>query len=401
MVSLFADMVYEGARSLYGPALVALGASAATVGLVTGAGEAMALVLRLVAGPTADRRGAHWSFTIAGYGLTALCVPLLALAPRLGAAGLAFAAVMILLERTGKAVRSPSKSALLAHAARRVGRGSGFGVHKALDQVGAFAGPLAATGVTLLAAGSFWPALGWLAVPGVLAMLVLLALRRRLPDPTVYDEQPPGARAGAHTRGAARSGAVASWWRGTVGAELPRAFFAYALAAALTTGGLVSFAVLSVHLTRDLGIRPALVPLAYAGAMLTEALVALGTGRAYDRLGARVLLVVPLLVALVPLLALAGSLPVALAGLACWAAVAGIQDSTIKALVADLVPGAQLATAYGIFAAVQGALAVVGGFLAGYLLDRSVAALVVVVGASQLVALVLLWRTTRPDTARA
>ena len=88
VVSLFADMVYEGARSLYGPALLALGASATVVGLVTGAGEAMALVLRLVAGPTADRRGAHWAFTIAGYGLTAVCVPLLAVSPRLGAAGL-------------------------------------------------------------------------------------------------------------------------------------------------------------------------------------------------------------------------------------------------------------------------------------------------------------------------
>ena len=139
-VSLAADMVYEGARSMYGPILAALGASAVVVGAVTGAGEAMALVLRLVFGPVADRTGRYWSLTIVGYGLTAVCVPLLALAPRLGSAGLAFAATMILLERLGKAVRSPSKSALLAHVAGAVGRGRGFGVHKALDQVGAFAG---------------------------------------------------------------------------------------------------------------------------------------------------------------------------------------------------------------------------------------------------------------------
>lgn len=142
IVSLLADMVYQGARSMYGPLLASLGASAFVVGLVTGAGEAMALVLRLATGPMADRRGGHWSFTIVGYGLTALCVPLLAVAPHLGAAGLAFAALMILAERAGKAVRSPSKSALLADAAREVGLGRGFGIHKALDQVGAFAGPL-------------------------------------------------------------------------------------------------------------------------------------------------------------------------------------------------------------------------------------------------------------------
>ena len=120
-VSLAADMVYEGARSVYGPILAALGASAVVVGLVTGAGEAVALVLRLAFGPIADRTGRYWSLTILGYGLTAVCVPLLALAPRLGVAGLGFAATMILLERLGKAVRSPSKSALLAHVAAAQG----------------------------------------------------------------------------------------------------------------------------------------------------------------------------------------------------------------------------------------------------------------------------------------
>ena len=145
-VSLAADMVYEGARSVYGPLLASLGATAIVVGLVTGAGEAMALVLRLVFGPLADRTGRYWALTMLGYGLTAVCVPLLAVTPFVGGAGLALAAVLILLERSGKAVRSPSKSALLAHVASAVGRGRGFGVHKALDQVGALAGPLARRG---------------------------------------------------------------------------------------------------------------------------------------------------------------------------------------------------------------------------------------------------------------
>ena len=91
-VSLAADMVYEGARSMYGPLLASLGASALVVGLVTGAGEAMALVLRLVFGPLADRTGRYWGLTIAGYGLTAVCVPLLAVTPFIGGAGLVVAA---------------------------------------------------------------------------------------------------------------------------------------------------------------------------------------------------------------------------------------------------------------------------------------------------------------------
>lgn len=374
LVSLFADMVYEGARSLYGPVLVQLGASAALVGLVSGAGEAMALVLRLAAGPAADRRGAHWGFTIAGYAMTALCVPLLVFAPRLGAAGLVFATAVILAERAGKAVRSPSKSALLAVSAKQVGRGSGFGIHKALDQLGAFAGPLFVTAVAA-AAGTMWPALGWLLVPGAVAMAILLWLRSRLPDPArdVRDAQPAGA-----------------WWRSMVGADLPRVFFTYALAAALTTGGLAGFAVISVHLIRDLGVPGARVPLFYAGAMLVEAVAALVTGKLYDSVGARVLLV-----ALVPAVAFAPSLWWAAAGVALWGAVSGIQDSTIKALVADLVPQARLASAYGIFAAIQGALAMLGGLLVGWLLDVSVPALVAVVAATQVVAMVLLVASTR------
>src|SRR6476659_1856076 len=182
-VSLAADMVYEGARSMYGPLLASLGASALVVGLVTGAGEAMAPVLRLVFGPLADRTGRYWGLTILGYGLTAVCVPLLAVTPFVGGAGLALAAVLILLERSGQAVRSPSKSALLAHVATAVGRGRGFGVHKALDQVGALAGPLLVAAVIAAAAGAIWPALAVLAVPGALCRVLLAVLRSRVPDP--------------------------------------------------------------------------------------------------------------------------------------------------------------------------------------------------------------------------
>ena len=92
VVSLSADMVYEGARSITGPLLAFLGASAVLVGLVTGAGEALALVLRLVFGTWADRSGRYWTLTFAGYALTAVCVPALAVTPFLAGAGLALAA---------------------------------------------------------------------------------------------------------------------------------------------------------------------------------------------------------------------------------------------------------------------------------------------------------------------
>jgi len=393
IVSLSADMVYEGARSITGPYLASLGASALVVGVVTGAGEAAALVLRLVFGPLADRSGAYWPLTIVGYAMTAVCVPLMAVAPFLGGVGLAFGATMVLLERTGKAVRSPSKSALLAHAARSVGRGKGFAVHKALDQVGAFAGPLLVAGVVALTTHT-WAGLAALAVPAVAAMVLLFVIRVRVPDMRVYDAPEPAPAldvpVAVSTDAPASAPAPALVPASAGRNRLPREFHLFALSCAASTLGLMTFGLIGFHLSDAGLVRPALVPVVYAVAMAVEAVSALATGLTYDRIGPRVLLVLPLMVALVPLLALADQLAVALVGVLVWGAAVGVQDSTVKALVADLVPSPRLATAYGVFAAWQGAAALAGGLLAGALYSGARWDLVVVLGACQVASLVLL-----------
>ncbi len=389
-VSLAADMVYEGARSIYGPLLASLGATALVVGLVTGAGEAMALVLRLAFGPLADRTGRYWGFTLAGYAMTAVCVPLLAVAPFAGGAGLALASVLILAERAGKAVRSPSKSALLAHAAGAVGRGRGFAVHKALDQVGALAGPLVVA-ATIGLAGAIWPAMLLLAVPGAVAMGLLLWIRSRVPDPSVFEPDPdPGLPRTPAPPAASRRRRFAT---AVIGAGLPREFFMFAAAAGLATAGLVTFGIISFHLTESGLVRVAAVPLMYAAAMAAALLAALASGWMYDRWRAWVLLVLPVLVAAVPGPALSDRAGAAVAGVLIWGAAVGVQDSTVKAMVADLVPAGRRATAYGVFAAIQGSAAIVGGGVAGALYSRSVALLVVVVAVSQAAALALLAST--------
>jgi Major Facilitator Superfamily len=381
VVSLAADMVYEGARSVTGPLLASLGASALLVGLVTGAGEALALVLRLPFGSRVDRSGGYWNATIAGYALTALSVPALALTPFLGAAGLTVGCLLVLAERTGKAVRSPAKSTLLAHAAGPVGLGRGFGVHKALDQIGAFAGPLLVAAVVGLT-GVLWPALTVLLVPGAASIGLLLWLRRRTGDPLREQARStPEPASGRSLRRAA--------------GELPRAFWMFAASAGLATGGLVTFGVISYHLVTGGLVSTAAVPLVYAAAMAAEAVAAVVTGWVHDRFGGRGLLVLPVLVAAVPALAFTDSLGLVLVGVLVWGAATGLQDSTVKALVAQLVPSRRRATGYGFFAAVQGVAALGGGALAGELSARSVPALVVIVGVLQLAALVLLISTLR------
>src|SRR3954471_19366815 len=238
LVSLTIDMVSDGSISVGGALLAQLGASAVLVGLITGAASAIALVLRLVTGPWVDRTARYWDFTMAGYAVTAVSVPLLALTPILGTFGLLVASTLILVERTGKAVRAPAKTVLLADAAGAVGRGKGFGVHKLLDQIGAFSGPLIVSAVAALT-GVLWPAFLILIVPGAIAMVILVLLRRRVPDTSIYapEAERRPALVGPPARGPGRLLAglveIEPATRGT--------FILFGSFAALTTFGLVTF----------------------------------------------------------------------------------------------------------------------------------------------------------------
>jgi MFS-type transporter involved in bile tolerance (Atg22 family) len=260
-----------------------------------------------------------------------------------------------------------------------MGRGRGFAVHKALDQVGAFAGPLLVAGVIALA-GAQWPAFAVLAVPGAVCLLLLLQLRRHSDDAAQGDDSRTGGRADETV---------------SVGTIVePRAltlpFYAFAVSCALGTLGLMTFGVISYHLVDAGLVTTAVVPLLYAAAMAAEAAAALGTGFAYDRWGAAILYALPGAVIAVPALALADTVPLVVTGVLIWGAVTGVQDSTVKALVADLAPQGRLATAYGVFAAFQGLAALAGGTLAGGLYAEHRILLVVLVALAQVLSAGLL-----------
>ncbi|WP_416482587.1 MFS transporter [Streptomyces sp. CL12] len=381
VVSLLMDYVYEGARSITGPLLAHLGASAAVVGAVTGAGEAAALGLRLLSGPLADRSRRFWSWTVAGYALTAVTVPVLGLPGALWAA-----CALVVAERVGKAVRSPAKDTLLSHATATTGRGRGFAVHEAMDQVGALLGPLTVAGILALTGDDYAPALGVLALPGAAALALLVRLRARVPDPVAYetsdsDEEPAPDGIAAVT---------------SPNPGLPRAFWVYAAFTAMTLVGFATFGVLSYHLVVRHLVPTAAVPVLYAAAMAADAFAALATGWLYDRHGARVLAVLPLLSAAVALLAFTDTVWIVVLGALVWGAAVGVQESTLRATVADLVPPGRRATAYGFFAGIMGATALAGGALTGALYDVSIPVLITTVAVVQVTALALLWATRTP-----
>lgn len=364
-VAGLADIVYEGARSMYGPFLGALGASALVVSLVTGGGEAVALVLRLIFGKAADMQSRRWPLAITGYALTVVAVPLLGLTKTLW-----IACVLILLERLGKAVRSPSKDAMLAQAGTGPGRGWAFGVHEALDQTGAFLGPLVVAAAFALTA-TFAAGYLVLAIPGIAALSLLVWLRRRVPDVGVYEPEP------AHDAEAASN------------QPLPGAFWIYLLFTSLVMTGFATFGLLSFHLSTRGLVPIALVPVVYAAAMAVDAGAALLSGRWYDRVGISGLVLLPLLAAAVPWLGFSSTAALAVVGVLVWGAAMGVQESTMRAAVADLVPNARRGSAYGLFTAAYGAAWLLGSLLIGLLYEHSVVVTAAVVTAVEVVALLV------------
>jgi MFS family permease len=379
IISLLSDLVYEGARSVTGPYLATLGASATVVGVVTGVGEAFALVGRLGTGSLADRTRAYWPLVLVGYGVTMVAVPALGLTSLLW-----LAAVLVIAERAGKAIRSPAKDVMLSHAAAAVGRGKGFAVHEAIDQIGAVAGPLLVAAVLAATGDLYRPAFLALAVPAVAVMVLLWRLRRHVPDPARF-EPDPGPHPGEHV---------------SDGRRLPRRFWTYLAFTMMTTTGFATLGVLGFHLATRSVVATPVIPIVYAAAMGVDAVAALASGWLYDRIGLRVLAAVPILSAVIPALAFTTTPALAVAGVIVWGAVLGVQESTMRAAVADLVPAVRRGTAYGVFGAGFGVATLLGGVATGALYDYSIHVLLTVVAVIQAVALVV-FAVTRRTTSGA
>ncbi len=362
LVSLFADFCYEGARSITGPYLAQLGATAAIVGIVSGLGELIGYTLRLASGIAADRTRAYWPLVIAGTTINLGAVPLLALAGRWETA-----AALIVAERAGKALRTPARDVMLSQAAHATGLGWGFTLHEALDETGALLGPLAVSGV-LAATGSYRGAFAMLALPFGAALATLFAARSFFPDPGVFEP---------------RSHAPA-------GGRLPRAFWIYSAAAALIGFGFLDFPLIAFHLAGTGIARAAAIPLFFAAGNGSDALLLPAFGRAYDRLGAPALVTGVLLCAASAPLVLLGGFGAALAGMVCWGAGLGAHQSLIRAAVSGIVPADRRGASFGIFNTMYGLAWFAGSSAAGLLYSRHLPAVAAMSACAQLAAVPLL-----------
>lgn len=364
VASFFGDITYEGARSVMGPYLAFLGASAVTVGFATGLGEFLGYGLRLVSGYLADKTKAYWSLTFIGYGMI-LAIPFLAFTHHWQTA-----IFLIIMERMGKAIRSPARDAILSYATKQVGRGWGFAIHEAMDQVGAIIGPLIFSLVFLLKKG-YQDGFGLLWIPAVLVLVTLYFAKKEVPVPYVLEE--PEFEKKQATSKLSQS----VWW--------------YIFFTACCVGGFVGFPLIAYHFKVKSIVSDVQIPFLYALAMAVDGLAALAVGKLYDKVGLKVLLAAPLLTALIPFFIFLNSYSFVVVGVVLWGIVMGIHETILRAAVADMTPLEKRGVAYGIFNTVYGLCLFFGNAFIGYLYGYDFTLITVFIVASEFWALVVLF----------
>lgn len=350
IVNLFADMTYEGARSITGPFLESLGASALAVGVIAGGGELLGYVLRSIAGYVADKTQKYWLVIIAGYVINMLAVPALALA-----GNWPLAAALMVVERTGRGIRKPAVDAMISYAGKSVGRGWVFGLNEGLDQAGATFGPLIIA-LVLYRREGYHVGFGVLLVPALLCLATLIVARLSYPEPHKLEE---GSTDILETKG------------------FPKAFWIYVAAGALIAAGFADFSLISFHFKKIGNVTDTEVALFYAAAMGAGALTNLVFGRLFDRLGFPIAAVAFLAGAIFAPFVFLGRFWLVLTGMILWGVGMGAQNSLLKAMLSDVIPAAKRSTGFGLFYTAFGVAWFAGSAAMGFLYDRSLIILIV------------------------
>ena len=382
IVSLFSDMTHEGASSIRGAYLSLLGASAATIGFVSGLGELIGYSMRYVFGKLTDRSKKYWGMTIAGYVLDIAAVPLLAL---VGEHGWVAACALLVVQRMGKAIKKPAKDTIMSFAASQEGVGKSFGIQEVLDQIGAFLGPVLLYLVMLFKTDGtmfevYAACFAVLAIPGAITLVLLIITRCKFPSPEHFEPEP----------------------KEFVPFKIKKEFILYIAGISLFAFGFIDYSIIIMHVSRTYShlasglsettslVSTGTLPLLYAGAMLVDAVAALFFGLMYDKKGVKALVWSTVISAPFAVFVFASdSVPMLLLGIALWGVGMGAQESILKAAVTSMVPKASRATGYGIFECSFGAFWFLGSWLLGILYDVSIPAMIAVSAAAQLAAIPL------------
>ena len=388
IVSMFSDMTHESASSIRGVYLSLLGASAGTIGFVSGLGELIGYSMRYVFGRLTDKTKQYWPMVLLGYALDIAAVPALAF---VGEHGWIAACVLLVIQRTGKAIKKPAKNAVVSFAASQEGAGKSFALEEMLDQLGAFLGPVLLYVIMLFktdasALSTYARCLLFTAVPGVITLALLLITKRNFPNPEQFEPEP----------------------KEYIPFRLEKRFILYLIGISLFAFGFIDYSLIIMHVGRTFAgvagslaetgsiITTGTLPLLYAGAMLVDALAAFVFGTMYDKHGMRALAISTALTAPFALLIfLTDSVPLLLVGIALWSIGMGAQESILKAVVTTLVPKASRATGYGIFECAFGIAWFLGSWLMGVLYEISLPVMAAVSVSVQLASIFFYLRSAK------
>src|SRR5437764_11754633 len=340
IVNLFADMAYEGGRSIAGPFLGSLGASATVIGFVAGFGELLGYSLRLISCYFSDKTHRYWIFTFIGYATNVLAVPALALA-----GNWPLAAVLIIAERTGRAIRKPAVDAMISYAGKSIGRGWVFGLNEGLDQAGAAISPLIVA-LVLYLNGGYRYAFAVLLIPALLCLATLVVARISHPTPHEMEQEPADF---SEAKG------------------FPKAFWIFTGAGALIAAGFADFSLIAFHFQKAAIVPQRDIPLVYAVAMGAGALSNLLFGRLFDRIGFPIVFVAFLVGATFAPLVFLGQFWLALVGMAVWGVGMGAQNSLLKAVLTGVMTVSKRSTGFGLFYTAYGVAWFLGSATMGFL----------------------------------
>jgi len=373
LVSMFGDIIYEGARSVVPTYLEYLGATAVIVGIAAGLGEFIGYALRLISGYIADVKKSYWAFAILGYVLL-ISIPLLAFAGHW-----MIAVVLILIERTAKALRSPARDTLLSVITKGVGTGKAFGFHELMDQIGAVGGPAIIAIILFYTGNNYFYAFIALLVPYFMMVAVLATVYFKLKAKT-YDLLKASSLSDKRKS-----------------QRLTKEFKIYTLAVLLNTAGLIHVSIILYSAT--LITLPYIVVLLYLILQAVDAFVAPMSGILYDKYGKSVLMVPFALSVLPAIFTFTGSfISIAIAAI-LFGAILGMQESIYRAAISDMTAVQKRGTAYGIFNTAYGGGFLISGTIFGFLFDYRLFIVAIIYSiVLQVIALMLLYSIKPPTT---
>jgi MFS family permease len=358
VVNLFADMTYEGGASINGPFLGTLGASAAAISIIAGLGEFLGYSLRSVAGYVSDKTERYWLITFVGYSVNLLAVPAMALA-----GSWPVAACLVLAERVGRAIRKPTVESMLSYTTGSLGRGLVYAVNTALDETGATVGPLLIA-LVLFLKGNYRTGYALLLISALSALAALTVARVVFPLPSRLETG----------RTAQATGFTRSYWL-------------YMLAGSCFAAGLMSFELISYHLSSKGIVTQHWIPIFLALSTGMGVIASLILGKLFDRIGLPIVLVAVFLSALFSPFVFLGGFFVALLGMMLWGIGYATQDTLLKAIIAGVLPEGRRNLAFGLFYLGYGGGWLVGSVTAGLLYERSLSYLIAFSVAVQLVSI--------------